>query len=385
METVAERLCMYCGKPTGRVRKGEHLIPDAIGGTIATKDVCPRCNNVLSDIDRELCSRSPLSLVAAKEIDGHIWQAWDVDENSGLLLEGRPNFERGSFTAYPQIIILPVGEQLRSDYQELLEFGIERFHVLFSRRLRKAFWEHEHGNRKAIQFVHVSHNGGPLANYRYPPRFFVRGSVAEACANKTIELSYHSRSARRFALSRIESGLNLRPLVRTEVAIGSALPTLRFFCDGGKVWRALAKIAVNLLHHFCRETLVNYQTFPRVIAEILGTQTFEPSRLDRSGFVCAGDVATIASDRQSHTFRLSWEKGWWNAAMAFFGGQIGAAVKFPGPNKEQWRTLDIRAPINSNDWTVSPSSLIIPARFNVEWLDLNKMVPDGGLVEMQRA
>ena len=81
---------MYCGEHTKGVKKGEHLIPDAIGGTLSTKDVCDQCNNLLSDIDRELCSRSPLSFVAAKEIDGHVWQAWDVDETSGLLLEGRP-------------------------------------------------------------------------------------------------------------------------------------------------------------------------------------------------------------------------------------------------------------------------------------------------------
>ena len=44
-----ERLCLYCGNPTGKVRKGEHLIPDAIGGTLATKDVCGKCNNELSE------------------------------------------------------------------------------------------------------------------------------------------------------------------------------------------------------------------------------------------------------------------------------------------------------------------------------------------------
>lgn len=376
---------MYCGNPTGRVRKGEHLIPDAIGGTIATKDVCPRCNNVLSDIDRELCSRSPLSFVAAKEIDGHIWQAWDVDEKSGMLLDGRPDFERSSFKLYPQIIIVPGGEQFWADYEELRGFGVDRFHVLFARRLRKAFWEYQHGNKKAIQFVHISHNDGLLTNYRYPPRFFVRGSILEACTDKTIELGYVGRCAQRFALSRVESGLNLRPLERAEIAIGSALPTVRCFCDGGKVWRALAKIAINLLHRYCSKTPVNCQTFSRVIAEIMGARPFNPNRLDGSGFVRATDVATFAADKKSHTFRLSWEKGWWNAAMAFFGGQIGAAVKFPGPNNEQWCTLDIRAPINSTAWTVSKSSLLIPARFNVEWFDLNKMIPDGGFVDREKA
>jgi hypothetical protein len=315
--------------------------------------------------------------VAAKEIGGHIWQAWDVDESSGILLEGRPNFERSSFTAYPQIIIMRLGEQLRADYQELLDFGIQRFHVLFARRLRKAFWEYEHGDKKAIRFIKVAHNNGPLEDYRYPPRFFVRGSVADACAHKTIELSYRSGSGRRLALARIESGLNLQPLGRTEVAIGSESPTLRFYCDGAKVWRALAKIAVNLLHHFCGNLQVHRQTFPRVIAEIMGRRLFKPSRLDRSGFVWGSDVVSMASNTRSHTFRLSWVNGWWNAAMAFFGGQIGAFVRFPGPNEEQWCRLDIRAPIDSTDWTSTTSPIIIPARYHIEWQDLNKMIPTG--------
>jgi hypothetical protein len=270
-----------------------------------------------------------------------------------------------------------VGEQLRADYQELLEFGIERFHVLFTRRLRKAFWEYEHGNKKAIRFIKVAHNNGPLESYRYPPRFFVRGSVAEACADKTIELSYRSGAGRRLALARLESGLNLQQLARTEVAIGSESPTLRFFCDGAKVWRALAKIAVNLLHYFCQETEVHRQTFPRVIAEIMGRRAFRPSRLDSSGFVWASDVAAIASDTKSHTFRLSWIDGRWNAAMAFFGGQIGAFVRFPGPNEEQWCRIDIRAPIDSSGWTTKTSLILLPANYHIEWQDVSKMIPTG--------
>ena len=183
-------------------------------------------------------------------------------------------------------------------------------------------------------------------------------------------------------MSRIESGLDLKPIARTGVAIGSRLPTLRYFFDQSKVWRALAKIAVNLLHHYCRRTRVNHETFSIVIAEILGTRSFDSSRLDRGGFVCAGDVANIASDSKSHTIRISWESGRWHAAMAFFGGQIGAAVNFRGPNEETWHRLDVRAPLNSSDWTVATSPLIIPARFNIELSDLKKMILNCELIEM---
>jgi hypothetical protein len=373
------RLCLYCGEPTGKVRKGEHLVPVAIGGTITTKDVCPQCNNVLSDIDRELCSRSPLSIVAAKEIDGHIAQAWDVDEKfHNLLLEGRPVFATSGFTIFPQVTITPHGEQFRANWNEVSQFGINKFQVLFTRRLRKAFWEYEHGNKRALQFVQIPGSEELFRQYSYLPRYFVRGSVTEACADKTIELGYLSTGAKRFALARIEASLNPKQSMRTEISLGSSLPTVRCFCDGSKVWRALAKIALNLLHHFCRRTEVSLHGFPHAVAEIMGTRDFHPDRIRGGGFVCYGDVASIAaSDPKSHSFRLYWENGGWNAAMAFFGGQIGAAVRFPGPNNESWRMLDITAPNGSREWRVTKSVLIIPAKFNIEWTDTDKMIRQG--------
>jgi hypothetical protein len=376
------RICLYCGEPTGRVKKGDHLIPDAIGGTLATKDVCSTCNGNLSDIDRELSSRSPLSVVASQEIDGHIAQAWDVDAwDNNLLIEGKPDFARSSFTLFPQMIVAPRGEQFRADWPQLREFGFDRFQVLFRRRLRKAFWEYEHGNKRAIMFSQVPHNEDLLRRYTYLPRFFVRGTVAEACGTKTIELGYLSQSTKRFALARLESGLLQGRESKTEVRPGTALPAVRCFCDAGKVWRALAKIAINVLHHYCGNTDVNLHGVPRVIAEITGKRKFAPLRIRRSGFVRYDDVATIAT-KGCHTLRFSWEEPWWNVAFAFFGGQIGAAIKFPGPNKESWRMLDVTAPIDSSDWKVTPSSLVIPSKFNVEWGDLNNLIPGGKFVEM---
>lgn len=187
---------MYCGNPTGRVPRGEHLIPGAIGGTITTRDVCSSCNNgVLSDIDRELCSRSPLSIVAAKEIDGFVAQAWDVDENRGnLLIEGRPTSNWRGFRIYPQLIVTAKGEMLWANYDEMREFGIEKFTVLFTRRLLEAFWKHRHGDPSAFWFEQIPQSYDLVSRYRYWPRFFVRGSIPEACGDKRIILSYLSSS-----------------------------------------------------------------------------------------------------------------------------------------------------------------------------------------------
>ena len=379
-----ERLCLYCGKPTGKVRKGDHLIPAAIGGTRATRDVCNKCNNELSDIDRELCSRSPLSLVASHVIDGHIASAWDVDAfDHNLLQEGKPDFAKGGFRIFPQLIVSSNFDSLRGDWYELREFGTEKFNLLFRRRLRKAFWEHEHGNKNAIRFSKVPFNADLLTRYTYLPRFFVRGTVEEACSSKTIELGYTSQATKRMALARVENGLTSSGKTELSIRNASALPAFRCICDGSKVWRGLAKIAVNLLHDHCERTEVNLTTFPHVIAEIRGKLKFEPLRIQQSGFIRHSDVATFAESDGSHAVRFIWERGRWWAAFAFFGGRIGAMVNFPGPNQESWSVLYVKAPLYSNDWTNLKSSIPVFARYHVEWSDLNRMISTGGFINIK--
>jgi HNH endonuclease len=69
------RLCIYCGQEFKNVRRGEHIVPNAIGGTLTVSDVCKekkvcqQCNTgILSDLDNELCRQSFLSVVAATEL-----------------------------------------------------------------------------------------------------------------------------------------------------------------------------------------------------------------------------------------------------------------------------------------------------------------------------
>lgn len=368
--------CIYCGKPVGRVRKGEHLIPASLGGTLCTADVCGLCNGLFSDIDRELCSRSPLSAVAAREIDSTVWQVWDVDESAGnILLEGRPDLERGSIWTFPQLLVFPTHIEYRADNAELMAFGADKFHVLFARRLQKLFWQHEHGKSNAFHLYRVRASKKLFSVYNYPPRFFVRGSIEDACGDKSVELRFVTQADRRLALSRLESGVAFKPMETTSVSMGSYLPVMRFFYDGAKVWRALAKIAVNLLHHYCERTTVNAQTFTSVIGEIRGTTQFPVTRMREGGFVWASDIATMAAEDGGHAIRLYHTEGHWHASFAFFGGQCGAIVRFPGPNLESWKTLEVRAPLNSAEWIATPMSFPVWMRFHIEWDDLTKIIP----------
>lgn len=116
-------ICIYCGGLVERSRgKGEHIVQNALGGRRTLKDrVCTSCNNnELSEIDRELCSLSFLSIVASQEIDGHLALVWDVDHASkSLLVEARPVWDSDyvlkELVAYPQITFERHGADFRGD------------------------------------------------------------------------------------------------------------------------------------------------------------------------------------------------------------------------------------------------------------------------------
>src|SRR5271166_1275960 len=108
MATATEkRECLYCGTPTKRGKKGEHIVQEAIGGGRTLNDagtavVCQKCNSgVLSKIDRELCSRSYLSMVASQDLEENLWQTWDIDHGSDqLLVEARPSWHEDKTLNY---------------------------------------------------------------------------------------------------------------------------------------------------------------------------------------------------------------------------------------------------------------------------------------------
>lgn len=103
--------------------------------------MCNPCNNgSLSYLDCELCSRSPLSIIAAHELDAFIWQSWDVDYSANnLLLEASPDLTGSSMVLFPQIIFEKNGPAIRGDYEELGRFGVDRFQKVFVWNLLEAF------------------------------------------------------------------------------------------------------------------------------------------------------------------------------------------------------------------------------------------------------
>jgi hypothetical protein len=205
---TARSACIYCGGHVGRVKQGEHIIPAAVHGALTIKTVCGNCNNAFSQIDTELCSRSPLSIVASQQIDAHLWQIWDVDHgNRNLLLEARPDWTDRSLTLYPQMVFEQGGPQIRGDHEEMLAFGRGSFQCVLIKSLLRAFRRYKAGQGRWLHLERIQEAATRIGGYRLPPRIFTRRSIQEL-ADRMLQdkraafvLRYQRETDRRFALN----------------------------------------------------------------------------------------------------------------------------------------------------------------------------------------
>jgi hypothetical protein len=384
--TTGRRPCLYCATPTNRGKKGEHILPEAIGGALTLNDVsdyavCPPCNNgPLSQIDRELCSRSYLSIVASQEIAAHLWQVWDVDHAAGnLLIEAKPRWVNGlldSVRYYPQIVFEDSGPTLRADLEDMAALGFESFERVLVRAAKNAFQRHCARVKGALYFERVQ----PTLierGYRLPPRVFSSHTITEIAEDineQTFIVRYTEDRDRKRALRGLASLGDQRFRARKQV-MGSPVPTISCHFDVGDTLRALMKIGVNFLAAYCKKTPVNPDTFRQAIRLIRGEVHAPPQLLMSNGFVRAEDIKVIKGEKGAHTFRLVYLDRRWLVYSSFFGGRLGAVVHFPGPNKEEWNTADITAPIGRKDWTVTTSAIIQPLRVRIEWNDSARLCP----------
>ncbi len=388
-DTKTGPICIYCGGAVTKERKGEHLVPHAIGGEltlkeIAGKSVCPRCNNgVLSVLDTALCRRSFLSIVASQELAASLWQVWDVDHASrDLLIEARPEWREGkleSLVSYPQMIFEAAGPQIRGDVTEAEKFGREQFKNVMIRAVHGAFERYNRGKNGALHFERVR-NDLKTRNYRLPPRVFTTHTITEIANNirdQSFIFRYLSPEDVRFALlsmSRLEIG-NKNMFNQLSYHIGSQVPSISIHFNLVRTIRAMMKIGVNLLAAYCSKTPVNCESYRSVIRLILGkSHPHQAMLVTRNGFVRADGIQEIAHPG-CHSFRLTYLDNRWLFYASFFGGRIGSAVSIPGPNHEDWNTMDILAPIHSKLWTINTTKLFRPMKVCVEWSDNTAICP----------
>jgi hypothetical protein len=393
---TTKRSCLYCDKPTKKGNKGEHIVPEAIGGGLTLNDVsdravCPQCNSgFLSLIDRELCSRSYLSIVASQKIDAHVWQTWDIDQAANnLLVEARPSWAAdgtlSGVVCYPQIIFeRPDRSEVRADSEEFFRFGLEHYGRVLFKAARRCFERYCAGERGTLHFERVQ-SGVIYEGCRLAPRVFSRHSIQEIAQNinqQSFILRFADAEDKRFALyclSKLDDGRQLKGWSHKP---GSHTPTVCCFFDGGQVLRALMKIGLNLIAAYCLGTPVDSKTFSHAIRLIRGELPVRQEEMEANGFVHADDVAQISGAENEHSFRLVHSGGAWHVFSSFFGGSVGTYVRLPGPNHEKWSCADVVAPIKSKDWRVS-TSLILPAmKRHVEWRNSSRVTPS---LKMQKS
>jgi hypothetical protein len=375
--------CIYCLGPATKINKGEHIIPDVLGGDLTILDfcnlrvVCNQCNNgVLSVLDRELCSRSPLAWAAAHVIDGFVWQSWDVDDAAdSLLLEARPDFANSSMHQYPQIVFEEEGPQLRGDLEEIEAIGADSFQDRFLDCLLDAFSQFLAGKRSRLNHELMQLDPAFLNRYRYPPRVFSRRPIRELKRTSSLIFRYMSSDDKEFALNQIRNWDRAKPFRDFSQGLGSEFPAFRSYYEQGTVLRALIKIGFNLISAFCPNTPIEGEAFRNVANVITGKTPFNHSLCALNGFVEARHLACFSDTSGGHAFVLQHINGWWHVHSSFFGGMVGTYVRFPAPNSEEWSCASIVAPIRSKEWKVSNSNLTMPITANIEWKDLNKIIP----------
>lgn len=380
-------LCLYCGKPTKRGRKGEHIVPAAIGGTRTLNEVdrivCPDCNSgVLSQLDRELCSRSYLSAIASQEIDAHLWQVWDVDHASNnLLIDARPSWGADqtlcSLVSYPQITFEGSGPDVRGDSEEFCRFGRENYTRVLFKAARDCFGRYRAGKKGVLNFERVR-SGVIHDGYRLAPRIFAPRSIAEVAKNVTSQsfvLRFANSDDKRFALNCLSNLTDGSRLKRWSHKPGSRFPTICFFFDIADTMRALMKMGLNLIAAYCPNTPVNHNSFQSATRIILSRGEIPRGVLAANGFAHAEDIQFIKAPEKAHSFRLV-HLDHWHVYSSFFGGRIGAYVRVPGPNHETWKCADIVAPLNSKDWSVKTSPILpLLKRVRIQWHDSTVVTP----------
>ena len=108
--------------------------------------------------------------------------------------------------------------------------------------------------------------------------------------------------------------------------------------------------------------------------QILGASAVTTHDLRNHGFVRARDVLSI-SVPGTHSFRLCHARGEWLIIASYFGGKIGAAVRFAGPNDEEWSVMDVTAPIDSRNWSYASGRFAVPGHLKIEWQDGEAIMP----------
>jgi hypothetical protein len=278
---------------------------------------------------------------------------------------------------YPQITFERSGQHVRGDSEEARRFGNEHFGKVLFKAVRLCFDRYRHREKGALHFERIE-PGVILEGHRLSPRVFTRRTIREIAQNvhrQSFILRYRTEEDRRFALHALSNLKDGRDIKGWERKPGTRRPSICCCFDVGDAVRGLMKIGLNLVAAFCPNTPVTPETFGRAIQIIKGNSQITENGVTQNGFIHAQGVRDIRTGGNDHSFQLMHVDETWHVLLCFFGGKIGAYVRFPGPSNEEWRCATIVAPLWSKDWTFRPSPILTATTVRVSLLGSADVTP----------
>ncbi|MCH8270607.1 MAG: hypothetical protein IH985_05275 [Planctomycetes bacterium] len=363
--------CIYCGGSTSGVRRGEHVIPEALGGTRTLRCVCGSCNGEFSVLDKELCSRSPLSIVVQQELGTESAMLWDYNEEYGIALEAR--ILRGFLAPvlWPQLVLLGPKTLFLFDQEEAESVGLEDYAKAFYNLIQRST-EKWLTQSKGIIWERIRQ---PPIRGRFPPRFFSPHEYADWKRGMTFICRYLDPIEREQIVHAVR---RWKPVIRRSTkatSLGVLDPEALLSFQQDLILRALVKIGLNLLAYVISPTDVNSTTFPSATKYARWGTTGMPNP-ENNGFVTDHTLSESHCPTDAHKFELVYSNQLWRLVAVFFGGRIGICVRFPGPQITEYVRYGIVAPVKSKDWTVEKSEVYLPSRpISTLWDDLSVMIP----------
>lgn len=304
--------CIYCKGSTSGVRKGEHIIPEALGCTLKLRCVCNECNSNFSILDKELCSKSPLSIVVQQELGTESTTNWDYNEQYDIALEAKilPGFK--SPMLWPQLVLLDKKVYFHFDQDEAEEVGIEDYTQAFHNLVQRSI-EQWHNKNKGIIWERIRRHPD---RGRFPPRFFCRHEYGNWKRGMTFICRYFDPIDQE-QIVHIVSGW--KPVITrstVSTSLGVVNPEGFHTYERELVLRGLVKIGLNLLAHIHSHNAVNSDTFPMSIKYArLGTElTLD---LNSNGFITNNTLQASNCPTKAHKFELSYLDNQWRFIAVF--------------------------------------------------------------------
>jgi hypothetical protein len=331
----------------------------------------------MSEIDKELVWESPIRLVSWEVMGGHANDTLDFNARRNLALEARLLPGYVSSVLWPQVVFEPKAPGFCADLAEMKAVGPDRFCRVLHAYLMKARRTLQDGSKRPRWLWQKRPK--PPRRGQYPPRVFTRHTWDEFDDKMHFECRYVGSLDKNRLLYTLDNWRPFEGQTFIQENWGVIDPEAFLSYRPRFILRALVKIGINLLAHLSQKTAIGKATFPKATGYARYDNVTGPDEKSY-GFVVNDDIQSLGCPAKAHKFRLTYDNSWWHFACSFFGGRIGAVVAFPGRNDEAWRRADIVVPLNSSEWSVTTSPIIVPTRFRIEWTNVSRIVPSVHLV-----